>query len=153
MSTLALKVPPPLVALIAAAGMWMLNENMAFGRIDVTYKTLLCYLLVAIGLIVDFLAVWQFRRLKTTVNPLKPSKASTLATTGIYQFSRNPMYLGNLIFLSAWLIWLGLPFNVVFLAVYVSYMNRFQIKVEERILEGLFGADYNAYCAHVRRWV
>jgi protein-S-isoprenylcysteine O-methyltransferase Ste14 len=32
-------------------------------------------------------------------------------------------------------------------------MNQFQIKPEERALASIFGDDFKAYCAEVRRWI
>lgn len=153
MSVLDLKVPPPLVALIAAGLMWLLGNYIETPVIDVPYKSTLCYLLVGVGLLIDVFAIGQFRRAKTTVNPLRPSKATSLVNAGIYQYTRNPMYLGNFMFLLAWLAWLGTPYALLGLVFYVVYMNQFQIKPEEKALLGLFGDQYAAFCADVRRWI
>ena len=152
-SWLELKIPPPVVALIAAGLMWFLSSKIGVASVDVPYKTVLCSLLVGLGLVVDFSALWRFRQAKTTVNPVRPKNSSALVTTGIYQYTRNPMYVGNFIFLTAYLIWLGSPYNVFCLALYVLYMNKFQIKPEERVLLGMFDGEYADFCANVRRWV
>ena len=97
--------------------------------------------------------VVSFRRAKTTVNPLKPEQASSLVTSGIYRWSRNPMYVGFALFLVAWAAWLASPWTLLGVAGFVLYMNRFQIGPEERALASLFGIDFNHYCASVRRWL
>tara|TARA_R110002111_G_scaffold27913_3_gene59818 strand:- start:23485 stop:23946 length:462 start_codon:yes stop_codon:yes gene_type:complete len=153
MSVLDLKVPPPLVALIAAGLMWLLGNYIETPVIDVPYKSTLCYLLVGVGLLIDVFAIRQFRRAKTTVNPLRPSNATSLVNAGIYQYTRNPMYLGNFMFLLVWLVWLGTPYALLGLVFYVVYMNQFQIKPEEKALLVLFGDQYAAFCADVRRWI
>ncbi len=153
MSVLDLKVPPPLVALIAAGLMWLLGNYIETTVIDVPYKSTLCYLLVGVGLLIDVFAIRQFRRAKTTVNPLRPSNATSLVNAGIYQYTRNPMYLGNFMFLLVWLVWLGTPYALLGLVFYVVYMNQFQIKPEEKALLVLFGDQYAAFCADVRRWI
>ncbi|MBQ0721815.1 MAG: isoprenylcysteine carboxylmethyltransferase family protein [Gammaproteobacteria bacterium] len=152
-SFLELKILPPVVALIAAGLMWLLSHYIEMPVVDFQYKLAICSLWVGLGLGVDFLAIWQFRRSKTTVNPLRPNNATSLVNAGIYQYTRNPMYLGNFMFLTAWLIWLGSPVNLVGLIFYVSYINQFQIKPEERALISLFGDSYSRYRKSVRRWI
>tara|TARA_R110002074_G_scaffold373069_3_gene548855 strand:+ start:8560 stop:9024 length:465 start_codon:yes stop_codon:yes gene_type:complete len=152
-SFLELKILPPVVALIAAGLMWLLSHYIEMPVVDFQYKLAICALWVGLGLGVDFLAIWQFWRSKTTVNPLRPNNTTSLVSAGIYQYTRNPMYLGNFIFLTAWLIWLGSPLNLLGLIFYVSYINQFQIKPEERALLSLFGDSYNRYCKSVRRWI
>jgi protein-S-isoprenylcysteine O-methyltransferase Ste14 len=152
-SWLELKILPPVVALMAAGLMWLLINKLGVASFDVPYKTAICGLLVGLGLVVDFSALWQFMQAKTTVNPIRPNNASALVTAGIYQYTRNPMYVGNFIFLTAYLIWLASPYNVICLALYVLYMNKFQIQPEERTLKIMFGEEYVGFCSRVRRWV
>jgi protein-S-isoprenylcysteine O-methyltransferase Ste14 len=74
-------------------------------------------------------------------------------TWGIYAITRNPMYLGGLVILSGWAIFLSNALAFLFLPTYVLYINRFQIKPEERALTALFGQEYVAYQGRVRRWL
>jgi protein-S-isoprenylcysteine O-methyltransferase Ste14 len=104
-------------------------------------------------LVVRLAGMVAFRRAKTTVNPIKASAASSLVTRGVYEFTRNPMYLGLFLTLVAWAVFLASPLAVLWVAVYVAYINRFQITPEERVLSALFGGAYEAYKARVRRWV
>ena len=83
---------------------------------------------------------------------MKPH-ASSLVTRGVYAMSRNPMYLGGLIILFGWAIYLLNVLAFVFLPAYVLYINRFQITPEERSLTSLFGQPYVAYQARARRWL
>jgi len=152
-TSLELKIPPPVVALIAAVLMWILTRKFGFSSFDIAYKFALCGFLVGLGLMIDLAALWRFAQAKTTVNPIKPRNASALVTSGIYQYTRNPMYVGNFMFLSAWLVWLGSPYSAVCIVLYVLYMNKFQIKPEERVLQTLFGEQYAVFCKRVRRWV
>lgn len=148
-----LKIPPPIVALITALLMWLSKDYLSFISLELQSKQWLCGSLVAIGLLIDFCALWLFIRAKTSVNPIQPNKASSLVTNGIYSYTRNPMYLGNFMFLNAWLVWLASPLSAFFLVCYVLYMNRFQIAVEERMLSEKFGNEYASYCQNVRRWI
>ena len=72
---------------------------------------------------------------------------------GIYRFTRNPMYLGQLLQLVAWAFWLENLLAFAVLPAYIAYLTRFQIIPEERILSARFGASYAAYQQRVRRWV
>ncbi len=108
---------------------------------------------VAIGQSISISGILLFRRAGTTVNPFKPGATSSLVTTGIYRFTRNPMYIGLLLTLLGWVAFLSSPSALFYLAVFVLYMNRFQIEPEERVLSSLFGADYAAYQTRVRRWL
>ena len=63
------------------------------------------------------------------------------------------MYLGVLLVLIAWGGWLANPAALVLAALFVQYINRFQIQPEERALARNFGAAYASYAREVRRWL
>ena len=63
------------------------------------------------------------------------------------------MYLGMLLILIGWGIWLGQPLNIVPILLFIWVINEAQIKPEERALREIFGEEYDAYCAKVRRWI
>ena len=63
------------------------------------------------------------------------------------------MYLGLLLALFAWAVFLSNPLALLLLPVYVFYIYRFQIIPEERVLASLFGTEYSAYKQSVRRWL
>lgn len=153
-NVMELKVPPPIVAILVGVIMW---QSTGFTSevllLNFEYKFIVCVVLACSGLAIDLVALWGFMRARTTVNPIKPTNASTLVTSGIYRVTRNPMYVGNFIFLVAWLVWLGEPLNAMFLILYVLYMNKFQIEPEERVLTEKFGEEYQLFCQRVRRWI
>jgi protein-S-isoprenylcysteine O-methyltransferase Ste14 len=62
------------------------------------------------------------------------------------------MYLGFLLMLIAWSLYLGSVFAALLLPLFMLYMNRFQIKPEERHMRALFGDDYTHYTSRVGRW-
>ena len=95
----------------------------------------------------------SFRRAKTTVNPMKPDSTSSLVVSGIYRYTRNPMYLGFLLVLLGWAAFLSNVAALAFLPAFVVYMNRFQIRPEERVLASLFPHDCSGIPAKVRRWI
>lgn len=110
-------------------------------------------LLVAAGVVLALLGLVAFYRASTTVDPAHPGGASSLVTGGIYRVSRNPMYLGMLLLLLGWAVWLAHPFSFLVLPLFVVYLNRFQIKPEERTLHEKFGEAFVTYARAVRRWL
>lgn len=109
--------------------------------------------LVAVGLAFDGPALWAFWRSRTSVNPLRPERATALVTGGVYRFTRNPMYLGMLAHLLAWAAYLASPWALPGPVAFVAYITRFQIVPEERALAARFGDEYRRYTARVRRWL
>ncbi|WP_244953633.1 isoprenylcysteine carboxylmethyltransferase family protein [Xanthomonas axonopodis pv. vasculorum] len=94
-----------------------------------------------------------FRHAGTTVNPLHPERSSALVTSGLYRYSRNPMYLGYALALLGWVICQRQPLGLVIVAFFIGYMTIFQILPEERHLSVRFPAEYATYKRAVRRWV
>lgn len=147
-----LKVPPAVVFLTFGLLMYVLARFLPVGYFDFFGRTYLMYGLFVIAGSIGFISLLQFFKSKTTIDPTRPSKASKLVTSGIYQLSRNPMYLGLLLMLLAWGLWLGNAFNVLLAAGFVVYMNAFQIAPEEEALLKMFNKEYKQYCTLVRRW-
>ena len=109
--------------------------------------------IATLGIAIALAGVLEFRRARTTVDPTAPSKSTSVVTSGIYRFTRNPMYLGFLLVLAGWAAYLSNPVVLLGPAFFVFYMNRFQIIPEERILKSRFGAPFERYLGAVRRWV
>ena len=152
MPSLESKVPPPAIMLVVALFMWLITRAAPSLHVEIPAHNWLALVLVSLGFVTGVLGVVTFRKAKTTVNPLKPH-ASSLVTWGVYAISRNPMYLGGLIMLLGWAIFLSNALAFLFLPVYVLYLNRFQITPEERVLTSLFGETYAAYQMRARRWL
>ncbi|MCC7326777.1 MAG: isoprenylcysteine carboxylmethyltransferase family protein [Burkholderiales bacterium] len=146
-------IPPPVALLIAAAAMWASDRLLDSGRVNFDLQALLAFALLVAGLASMSAAVAAMAAAKTTINPLLPSRASRLVTGGVFRLSRNPIYIGDVLVLAALCVWLGQPANAVWLALFVGFIDRFQIRPEEEALRTLFGAQYVAYCARVRRWL
>lgn len=110
-----------------------------------------CIAILGVGITVS--GMLAFRRARTTINPLKPSATSSLVMNGVYGYTRNPMYVGLLLALTGWAVFLGEVLPLVALPVFVWYMTTFQIAPEERILSSAFGVQFTEYMRRVRRWV
>jgi len=152
-SGLGLKVPPVALGMIVAALMWCASSAAPGLNFTLPSSLVSSVGLALIGALTCFAGVVSFRRAKTTVNPMKPDAASSLVVSGIYRYTRNPMYLGFLLILLGWAVFLSNLLALVFLPAFILYMNRFQISPEERALGSLFAHDYAEYRARVRRWL
>jgi len=150
---LELKVPPPAVTLVVGLLMWGLARWLPALDFALPARRVFAAVLVVAGVALMSACALQFRRAGTTVNPMKPAKASTLVDVGFYRFSRNPIYLADGLILAGWGFWLSNLASLAAIALFVAYLNRFQIEPEERALHAAFGAGYDAYRARVRRWI
>lgn len=133
--------------------MWVVANTLPALRCDFIGRRPIALGLFALGVAISLAGVIAFRRARTTTNPLRPDAASALVVTGIYTRTRNPMYLGFVVMLLAWCAWLAHPVTLLGIPGFVAWMNRFQIPAEERAIGALFGAEFERYCARVRRWI
>ncbi len=154
-TVLDLKVPPALLVLLTAGAMWGLARAVPAWNLDLpmAWTLGLGVGLGFAGISVILAGVAAFRRHGTTVDPLHPEAASRVVRTGIYGFSRNPMYLGFSVGLLGWAVGLGHPLAFLGPPAFIAYMTRFQIQPEERALRVKFGAEYEAYLSEIRRWI
>jgi len=153
MHFLELRIPPPVVGLIVAAGMWAVADIPPRLPSTPLVASLAAAALAAIGVAVALCGVWSFRRARTTVNPLKPETSAALVSTGVYSFTRNPMYLGMVLGLTAWAAYLSSAWSLLGPIFFGLFITRFQIVPEERVLDRLFGASFAAYKKRARRWL
>jgi protein-S-isoprenylcysteine O-methyltransferase Ste14 len=101
MNWLEHKVPPPVVGVVTGVVMWALSQAMVPLPLGDELRYVLAAMLVVVGLGFDVLDLLAFRAARTTVNPLRPEKASALVSGGVYRITRNPMYVGMLCLLLA----------------------------------------------------
>lgn len=150
---LELKVIPVIVFAVCAALMLLfawLWPQLAF---DFSGRLGLVLALIITGLSAISFSVYTFSRANTSKSPDRPESASHLVTWGIYRFTRNPMYLGGALNALAMALLIGNYSAFLFVALFIGYINRFQIKPEERILEQKFAQDFSDYIRRTRRWI
>jgi protein-S-isoprenylcysteine O-methyltransferase Ste14 len=99
------------------------------------------------------LSVWHFFHHETSINPHRPSEASSLVCRGIYAYSRNPMYLSIALLITSAVLWGGELSSVIVVPLFIVYMNQFQIEPEEEALLNKFGTRYLKYMSRSRRWL
>ena len=153
MTALELRIPPPVLAGLFAFLMWLVARELPGLHMTLPGATFVAGALAAAGVILCLTGVLQFRLAQTTVNPLKPNAAASLVTSGVYRFTRNPMYLGLGVVLLGWAVYLANPATVIVIAAFIACITRLQIVPEERALDANFGAAFDAYRSRVRRWL
>jgi protein-S-isoprenylcysteine O-methyltransferase Ste14 len=153
MHKLELKIPPPVVALLIAAAMWGLVRGTPTPEPSSSLRMVIAITIALVGAGFDIAGLIAFRRARTTVNPLRPEATSAFVRSGVYRYTRNPMYVGLAMLLLAWTTWLWSAWALVGPLAFILYISRFQIAPEEKILARKFGSDFTEYCAKVRRWL
>ena len=153
MNALALKVPPVAQVIITAAAMYGVSKMVPALTFSLNGSTALAVALGAMGLSLGIMGVTQFRIAQTTPNPQALEQVSSLVTSGIYQYSRNPMYVGLVLILLGWAFYLSHLLAFVLLPIFILYMTHFQIQPEERMMAQKFGKTYQDYLNKVRRWI
>ena len=151
-SRLDLKVPPPAVAALCALLMWTATRQFPGLEFENPVRSFASGSLAMAGLFFDIAGFLAFQDRQTTINPFNPAGTTVLVQHGIYRFTRNPMYVGQLLLLSSWAVWLSHFAALIGLPVFVAYLTRFQIIPEERILAAKFGEAYSNYAKRARRW-
>lgn len=153
MQALQLKLPPLLLMVLVGVMMAIVAYGLPGLSLRVPLREWLSIAFTSAGIWIACAGVLAFRRHHTTVDPTRPKNASSLVSTGVYRLSRNPMYLGFLLILCGWAVFLGSLPALLLLPLFVMYLNRYQILPEEQFLSGKFGRDFTEYCTAARRWV
>lgn len=109
------------------------------------------YIILLVGLLLILDCIFLFRRAATPIIPFE--KSDTLITAGIYQYSRNPVYLGMALILLGAAVSLGSLSPLLVIPCFLVIIQEGYIRHEERFLEKIFGDEYLQYKSSVRRWL
>lgn len=153
MKKLETKIPPVVVFVMAALLMWLVSKYTPAIDLPELVRWLIILTFLIFGAVMGLLGVFSFLKEETTVNPMEPEKAESLVDTGVYNISRNPMYLALALVLIALAIYLKSLWSLPVVLLFMIYMTRFQIFPEERAMIKLFGDKYTDYMNRVRRWI
>lgn len=107
--------------------------------------------LVVVGFLFGLAAFLEFRKAKTTILP--HGSASNIISSGIFRFTRNPIYLGFLFMVIGFPLNFGSIWGIIAAPFFVTTMNRLVIEKEEAYLEKKFGEQYTSYKSRTRRWL
>ena len=140
------KIPPPIVTLLILAFINLFESK------DYELNTeWISIIILSMGIFFIISAVIQFIRRKTTVNPTKPHKTTSLVITGTFKFTRNPMYLGMLLIIISYAFYESSVISLILIPFFIFYINKFQIEPEEIEMRKKFGKEYDDYCKKVDR--
>ena len=145
------RIPPPIVTFIC--GITIYYSKSFFNQFLSYSNNRISLFLLILGLFVFISAVRSFRKQRTTVNPLEPRQASSLVVSGIFKYSRNPMYLGMLIVLLSISFNFNLIGGIITSLFFYVFITKFQIIPEEVAMNELFGDQFIDYSKKTRRWV
>ena len=145
------KIPPTILTLLFLILNYILSFNSL--KINIPYKYFFTTVLFILGLYVIIRSSRLFAKAKTSIDPLRPFKSTSLITNDIYKYSRNPMYFGYLLILLSSSFYLGNVINIIIIPLFIFIINFIQIIPEEETLKDLFGPNYDEYLSKVRRWI
>tara|TARA_B100001029_G_scaffold179855_1_gene191680 strand:- start:3473 stop:3919 length:447 start_codon:yes stop_codon:yes gene_type:complete len=145
------KIPPPIVTL--TFGLFIYFSRPFFPEFNNELLSIVSGLSLLIGIGVLVSAVASFRKQKTTVNPLDIEKASSLVISGVFKYSRNPMYLGMVFILLSIALKFNLIGGIILTLLFAIFITRFQIIPEEVVMEKLFKEEFDSYKKKTRRWL
>lgn len=107
--------------------------------------------LTILGFLLGVLAFIEFRRIRALADPKRP--ITSLVTSGIYRYTRNPIYLGFVLMLIGLPLTMGTYWGFILAWPLVTFMSNLVIKHEESDLERRFKSQYTDYRSSVRRWL
>ena len=145
------KIPPPIIALVCALG--ILFSKPFFREYSNVNNSSISILFFLIWIACFFFAIKLFKKHNTTISPLKPEKATSLIVSGIYMYSRNPMYLGMLFILISTSIRFNIIGGIISISTFIIYITKFQIIPEEEQLKRIFGEKFLNYKKKTRMWL
>ena len=153
MDKLERKIPPVALFVIFVILMTVVDKVWVVFCFELPLNLFVAVAAVGLSGVIGLAGVYEFRKAKTTVNPINVEAASTVVDSGIFAYTRNPMYLALMILLVGLGYWQQNILCLLLSYGFVMYLNRFQIRPEEKALENNFGPEYLDYKQRVRRWI
>ncbi|MEV8468625.1 isoprenylcysteine carboxylmethyltransferase family protein [Fluviibacterium sp. DFM31] len=127
------------------------SQSLPLGGFPGAGFDLLAGLCIGAGLIVMALAVLELRRQRTTILPHRVP--DQLAQQGIFRRSRNPIYLGDALVLTGFVLyWDAVP-SLLLVPLFMWVITDRFIQKEEATMAEKFGPQFDAYTAKTRRWI
>jgi protein-S-isoprenylcysteine O-methyltransferase Ste14 len=146
-----LPIPPPILALALLVGAGILGIFLPVPAISIPMHLTIGVLLIALGIGIAGAGFAAFKQAGTPVRP--GANPTQFVMSGPYRITRNPMYLGLLIFTIGWFFVAASPYFLIPPVIFFWIVNFRQIPFEERLMVDRFGESYTAYCKRVRRWL
>ena len=142
---------PPIWLVFGLVAIFALNEFYPGPRFTSEFAQVAGGVLILVGLLLLVFAGGLFKKAGTDLIPFR--NVSALVTTGIYRYTRNPMYLGMVSVLLGCVVTVGSVLALCVPVLFVVIIEVRFIRPEESMLRALFPKEYPAYCNRVRRWI
>ena len=146
-----IRIPAPTVAIIHITIAILLGWLVPLPIPAPMFVQNLGFVFAAVGFTLGILALIEFKRVRTALNPKNPIR--NLITSGVYRYTRNPIYLGFVFMLIGLPLSMGTYWGVILVWPLVTFTNNMIIKREESYLTKEFNTQYLDYCSRVRRWL
>jgi protein-S-isoprenylcysteine O-methyltransferase Ste14 len=146
-------IPPPLIYAAFFMLSFFVQKLLPLNNVALHFTAVKAIgaLLIVLYLLLFISALRRFILSKNTLVTIKP--AHSLETSGIYSFTRNPMYLSLICLYSGLAVFFGNWWTLIFLPLLVMVVQWYVIRREEQYLQQAFGSFYNDYKSKVRRWI
>lgn len=145
------RIPPPFIVL----GWWLvgyfIHTNLPFSIVSPTVSVFGLFFFWILGMSLLGYCILKFKRAKTHLAPWR--ETTTIISTGIYAWSRNPIYLGFLLISIGGALGVNSFWTLLSTIPAIVTLQRYVIIREERYLERKFGDAYLNYKQKVRRWI
>ena len=145
------KIPPPILTLISGLAIYF-SRNLFPNHHGIILNVFSALLLIC-GIIIIRSAFLLFKNHQTTINPLNLTKTSSIVNTGVFKYTRNPMYLGMIFILLSFALKFNIYGGLIIILIFFSFITKFQIIPEEKAMEKLFGQEFKNYKKTTRRWL
>jgi len=142
---------PPVILLLSILSQFGLHSWWPVARLVGPPWHNVGFVLIVLGILIVVGPVAAFSRAATTIKPFKDS--SSLVATGMYRYTRNPMYVGMVLVLIGIAVRLGDLTPFVMPILFVPILTARVIKHEEEMLEERFGDEYREFRQTVPRWL
>ena len=142
---------PPIWLVFGIMGIFALNEFAPGLRYTGPVSQITGGIVMLAGLALLVVSGGLFSRAGTGMVPFRDVKV--LVTQGVYARTRNPMYLAMALVLAGVAITVGALSALIVPPLFIAIIDRRYVRPEEGMLLEVFGDDYAAYCARVRRWL
>jgi protein-S-isoprenylcysteine O-methyltransferase Ste14 len=145
------KLIPPFLVLICIMLMVFLHKLFPIAEIVPSPFHYSGILFILLGAWMVISIILRFRKVKTELNPFK--KPRQLVVTGLFAFSRNPIYLGFTVLLFGVNVLLGSASSILVVLAFIFIIDKWYIPLEERNMESVFDDEYRYYKQKVSRWI
>jgi len=142
---------PPVWLVLFMAMAWLLAVMIPGWTIQFPGQVWVSTAVAGLGIIVMLLAVAQMLGARTTVIPRR--QPNHLVKSGVFSITRNPIYLGDALVLTGFVLWLGAVAAVPLIVAFVFLITRRFILSEEAWIQSVFGDEFDDWAKKTRRWL